>query len=79
MNFGGIQLLLSLSVCDALINTKYSYLIIEKTGSVYEEAVKHLTSMATKEGYLYFYLSMMYALMGKGEESSNMYRKFLVS
>ncbi|CAC5358338.1 unnamed protein product [Mytilus coruscus] len=48
----------------------------DKTGSLYDEAVKRLLTLAEKEKYLYYYLSMIYALNGKTEDSSKMYRRF---
>ncbi|XP_052078553.1 uncharacterized protein LOC127716403 [Mytilus californianus] len=48
----------------------------EKTGSLYDEAIKRLQTLAEKEKYLYYYLSMVYALQGKTDESFKMYRRF---
>ncbi|XP_076071492.1 uncharacterized protein LOC143042883 isoform X1 [Mytilus galloprovincialis] len=48
----------------------------EATGSLYDEAIKRLQTLTEKEKYLYYYLSMVYALQGKTEESSKMYRRF---
>jgi len=48
----------------------------EQTGSVYTEAIRRLQMLADKESYTNFYLSMVYALNGNGDESFKMHRKF---
>ena len=54
----------------------FSLSFSEQTGSVYTEAIRRLQMLADKESYTNFYLSMVYALNGNGDESLKMYRKF---